>query len=94
MPKVSVVMPAYNAEKYISEAIESILNQTFTDFEFIIIDDGSIDDTVGIINYYNDDRIRLIHNEVNLGVAQTLNKGIELSRGQFTWTIYCENGCR
>ena len=83
MPKVSVVMPAYNAEKYISEAIESILNQTFTDFEFIIIDDGSIDDTVGIINYYNDDRIRLIQNEVNLGVAQTLNKGIELSRGQY-----------
>lgn len=83
MPKVSVVMPAYNAEKYISEAIDSILNQTFTDFEFIIIDDGSIDNTIGIINNYNDERIRLIQNEANLGVAQTLNKGIELSRGQY-----------
>ena len=83
MPKVSVLMPAYNAEKYINEAIDSILNQTFTDFEFIIIDDGSTDNTVNIINSYQDKRIRLVQNEKNLGVAETLNKGIVLSRGQY-----------
>ena len=57
MPKISVVMPAYNSEKYIAEAIESILNQTFTDFEFIIINDGSTDRTEEIILSYNDERI-------------------------------------
>ena len=83
MPKLSVIMPAYNAEKYIGEAIESILNQTFTDFEFIIIDDGSSDHTADIIKGFHDERIRFIQNEKNSGVANTLNKGLELSQGEY-----------
>jgi len=79
MPKVTVLMPVHNAEKYLREAMDSILNQTFTDFEFLIIDDGSTDSTLDIINSYTDKRIRLVKNEKNMGIGATLNKGIELS---------------
>jgi len=84
-PLVSVVMPAYNAEKYISEAIESILNQSFKDFEFIIIDDGSTDKTWEIIQNYakKDERIVPIKNEANINVSQTRNKGIYLAKGKY-----------
>lgn len=71
-PLISVLMPAYNAEKYIKEAIESILNQTFSNFEFIIIDDGSIDATEEIIKSFKDSRIVYIKNEKNLGLIKTL----------------------
>lgn len=82
-PLISVLMPAYNAEKYIKEAIESILNQTFSNFEFIIIDDGSIDATEEIIKSFKDSRIVYIKNEKNLGLIKTLNKGISIARGEF-----------
>jgi glycosyltransferase involved in cell wall biosynthesis len=72
-------MPVYNAEKYLQEAIDSILQQTLTNFEFLIIDDGSTDSSVEIIRSYTDPRIRLVQNEKNLGMTLTLNKGIELS---------------
>lgn len=77
-PKVSVVMPAYNAERYISRAIESILNQTFKDFELIIINDASTDSTLSIINKYikKDKRIKVISNKKNLQIAASLNIGI------------------
>ena len=83
MPKVSVVMPAYNAEKYIGEAIESILNQTYTDFEFIIINDGSTDRTKEIILEYDDPRIVLLENEKNSGIVVTLNKGLDAAKGEY-----------
>lgn len=83
MPKVSVVMPAYNAEKYIGEAIDSILNQTFTDFEFIIINDGSTDKTKDIILSYSDKRIVYLENEKNSGIVFTLNKGLDRSHGEY-----------
>ena len=83
MKKISVIMPAYNAEKYINEAIDSILAQTFTDFEFIIIDDGSTDSTCAIVESYSDSRIRFFKNEHNLGVAATLNRGLDLARGEY-----------
>ena len=83
MPKISVLMPAYNAEKYIKEAIDSILNQTFTDFEFIIIDDCSTDSTAEIIKSYSDERIKYYKNEQNLGVARTLNRGLDLATGEY-----------
>jgi glycosyltransferase involved in cell wall biosynthesis len=78
MPAVTVLMPVYNAERYLKEAIDSMLQQTFSDFEFLIIDDGSTDSSVAIINSYTDPRIRLVCNEENLGITGTLNKGIEL----------------
>ena len=77
MPKISVVMPAYNAEKYIGESIDSILNQTYGDFEFIIINDGSRDSTKEIILSYSDNRIVYLENEINSGIVVTLNKQIE-----------------
>ena len=83
MPKISVIMPAYNAEQYISEAIESILGQTFADFEFIIIDDGSSDSTSGIIASYKDSRIRYFRNEKNLGIVGALNRGLALAAGEY-----------
>ncbi len=84
-PKISVLMPAYNTEKYIGEAIESILNQTFKDFEFIIIDDGSSDKTWEIIQKYAkmDDRVVALKNEKNLGISPTRNKLIKSSNGEY-----------
>lgn len=84
-PLVSVVMPAYKAEKYIAAAIESILDQTFRDFELIIVDDGSTDGTLQIINMYSkaDERIVVLKNERNLRVNRTTNKGIEAARGKY-----------
>ena len=82
-PKVSVLMSVYNGERYLREAIDSILNQTFQDFEFIIIDDGSTDRTKEIIRSYNDLRIRLFNNEKNIGLTKSLNRGIELCRGEY-----------
>ena len=76
-------MPAYNAEKYICEAIDSIMGQTFKDFEFIIIDDGSTDLTNSIIRSYDDPRIRYYKNEKNLGIVGTLNRGLDLCRGRY-----------
>jgi hypothetical protein len=82
-PLVSVLMPVYNGEKYLREAIDSILNQTFTDFEFLIINDGSTDDTENIILSYADSRIRYIKNEENLKLIDTLNKGLDLAQGKY-----------
>lgn len=84
-PKVSVIMSVYNGEKFLRDSIESILNQTFNDFEFIIIDDCSTDKTADIIKTYSyrDPRIRIITNEQNLGLTKSLNIGINESRGEF-----------
>ena len=75
MCKVSVVMPAYNVSTFIADAIESVLAQTFTDFELIIVDDGSTDDTVLICNRFDDRRIRLV-SQKNRGLAGARNTGI------------------
>ncbi|WP_035258459.1 glycosyltransferase family 2 protein [Desulfatirhabdium butyrativorans] len=82
---VSVVIPAYNAEKYIAESIESILGQTFTDFELIVIDDCSTDGTGEIVQRYAmlDKRIRPYRNHENLGIAGNRNRGVELARGKY-----------
>ena len=83
-PKVSAIMPAYNAEQFIRSAVDSILAQTYEDFELIILNDGSTDNTQSIIEAYSDPRIRLINKE-NSGVASTLNLGLEEARGKFIW---------
>lgn len=86
-PKLSIILPAYNAEKYIAETIESVLNQEYTDFELLILDDGSKDKTAEIIKTFDDTRIRYIKNEKNLGLIQTLNKGISLAKGMYIGRI-------
>lgn len=82
-PTVSVVMPAYNAEKYLTEAIDSILAQTYTDFELIIVNDGSTDSTKQIILSYSDPRIVYLENEKNSGICVTLNNGLRKARGKY-----------
>ncbi|TAL60337.1 MAG: glycosyltransferase family 2 protein [Bacteroidetes bacterium] len=82
-PVISVLMPVYNVEKYIGEAIDSILNQTFRDFEFIIVDDASTDNTLSIIQSFSDLRIKIIRNENNLMLAASLNKGLQVARGKY-----------
>jgi glycosyltransferase involved in cell wall biosynthesis len=80
--KVTVLMPIYNAEQYVRTAVDGILKQTYTDFELLIINDGSTDGTAEILKSYNDSRIRIYH-QSNKGVSRTLNKGIELAKGQY-----------
>ena len=82
-PKVSVLMAVYNAEEYIAEAVKSILDQTFTDFELIVIDDGSCDRSPEILKFYlqQDQRIRFYHRE-NKGVSKTRNEMLSLARGE------------
>lgn len=82
-PQLSVIFPCYNAAEYLQEAINSILTQTFPDFELIIIDDGSTDDSAEIISKQTDPRLRVIRNEKNLGLIKTLNKGIAAANGKY-----------
>jgi glycosyltransferase involved in cell wall biosynthesis len=83
MPKVTVLMAVYNGERFLREAIDSILAQSFRDFEFLIINDGSTDNTREIVQSYSDPRIRLVDNGCNLGLTRSLNRGLELAEGQF-----------
>ncbi|GAB4339685.1 MAG: hypothetical protein Kow0099_14980 [Candidatus Abyssubacteria bacterium] len=82
-PEVSVVMGVYNGERYVRQAVESVLRQTFRDFEFIIIDDGSTDGTAEIIRGFDDPRIRIITNVRNEGLTRCLIKGCEEARGRY-----------
>jgi len=84
-PFVSVIMPAFNAQKYITEAIESILTQSYENFEFIIVDDCSTDTTATIIKSFKekDKRITIIKNEENIGVTKSLNKAVAIAKGKY-----------
>lgn len=92
---VSVVMPNYNSEKYISEAIQSVLNQNFSNFEFIIIDDCSSDQSWNIIQKYakKDNRILAKRNEKNLKVSKTLNEWINLSKWKYIAIMHSDDIC-
>lgn len=83
MPKISVLMPVYNAQDYLSEAIDSILSQTFSDWELIIINDGSTDNSENIINSYNDNRIRYFKNPTNMGLIYTRSLMIEKASAEY-----------
>lgn len=80
---VTVLMPVYNAGEFIKEAIDSILDQTYEEFEFLIINDGSTDSSINIIESYKDKRIKLINNTENVGFTKSLNKGIEIAQGKY-----------
>lgn len=91
-PKVTVLVPAYNAEKYIGKAIDSVLAQTFTDFELLVINDGSTDQTENILRSYADDRIRLI-NQTNQGIAAALNLGLLNARAELIARFDADDIC-
>lgn len=82
MVKISVILTAFNEEKYIRKAIESILNQTLTDFELIVVNDGSNDNTLDIINGFDDKRIKLI-NQDNIGPGASRNKALTIAQGEY-----------
>lgn len=93
-PKVSIILPAYNAEKYIAQSIESVLRQDFSDFELIIVDDGSRDSTLAICQTYTDPRIRCVQ-QVNQGSSAARNHGLRLARGRYIAfldadDVYCD----
>lgn len=90
-PKVSVCMPVYNGSEYIKEAIDSILNQSFSDFEFIIVDDNSTDGTLDLINSYEDKRIKIFKNPRRLGQLANYNKSINYGRGKYVKLIQCDD---
>lgn len=83
IPLVTVLMAVYNGEAYLKEAVESILNQTFTNFEFLIIDDASTDNSRQLLDGYRDFRMRVLSNSHNLRLARSLNRGIEMARGKY-----------
>lgn len=80
---ITVLMPVFNSELFVKEAIESILNQSHQNFEFLIINDGSTDQSHAIISSFFDSRIKYINNEVNKGIVNTLNEGLKLSKGNY-----------
>lgn len=93
MPTISVIMPVYNGEKFLRGAIDAVLNQDFTDFEFIILNDGSTDGTAEIVRSYSDPRIRFVENDGNKGIVYTLNRGIELATSPFIARIDADDNC-
>lgn len=82
-PAISVILPTYNAERYVAESIHSILAQTFGDFELLVVDDGNTDNTHAIVRAIADNRIRLIKNNANLGIPQTRNIALVAAKGEF-----------
>jgi glycosyltransferase involved in cell wall biosynthesis len=82
-PRISVCIPSYNSEEFIATTLESVLSQTFTDFEVVIADDKSNDRTISIIKTFNDPRIRLIENQQNLGLGENWNKVLSCAQGEY-----------
>ncbi|MES2329010.1 MAG: glycosyltransferase [Bacteroidota bacterium] len=91
-PLITVLMPAYNAEKYIHEAIRSVLDQSFTNFELVIVNDGSTDGTENVIRSFSDERIVLVNRE-NGGVSAALNTGLQNARGKYVARFDSDDIC-
>jgi len=83
---VSIIMPVFNGERYLAQAIESVINQTYPHWELVVVDDGSTDNTAPIVKTYSDSRIRYTHQE-NRGQTAALNRGLELARGDYITTL-------
>lgn len=90
-PNITVLMSVYNGEKYLREAIESVLNQTIRNFDFLIINDGSTDKSERIIKSYHDQRIRLIVNKKNIGLIGSLNNGLSMATGKYIARMDCDD---
>jgi glycosyltransferase involved in cell wall biosynthesis len=82
-PKVTVLIAVYNGERFLREALDSVLAQTFTDFELLVVNDGSTDETATILESYSDGRIRIITNRRNIGVVGSLRRGLNYARGEY-----------
>ncbi len=82
-PRVSVVVSTFNGERYIGQTLESLFDQSFRGFELIVVNDGSTDNTSGIVRQFNDNRLRLLENDRNRGIAESQNTGISLARGEY-----------
>ncbi len=82
-PELSIIMPLYNNEKYVGEAIGSLLAQSFGDFELIVVNDCSTDSSLEVVKNFNDPRIKILNNEVNEGIVYSRNKGLEVAQGKF-----------
>ena len=93
-PRVTVFIPVYNAQAYIAEAIESVLAQTYSDFELLVIDDGSTDETASVIcTFMYDPRIRVVSHIRNLGQPHTRNYGLELASGEYIAFLDADDRC-
>jgi glycosyltransferase involved in cell wall biosynthesis len=90
---VTVLLPVYNGADVVGNAIDSVLAQSWGDFELLIIDDGSMDTTTRVIAAYADQRIRLVHNDSNLGITATLNRGLGLARGKYIARMDADDVC-
>jgi len=93
MKKLSVLMCVHNGEEFLKEAVKSVLDQTFSEFEFIIIDDASTDKSPEILSSFSDPRIQVIRNEVNLGLTKSLNKGLTYAKGEFIARMDADDIC-
>lgn len=83
MPRVTILLPMRNVAPYVGEAVDSLLSQEFRDFELLILDDASTDESVAVVGSRRDDRIRLVKNETRLKLAGALNRGLDLARGEY-----------
>ncbi len=90
-PTVSVLMPVYNGERYIAEAMESVFAQTFRDFELLIVEDGSTDNSLSVIQKFNDERLRVLRNDGNKGLMVTRNRAIQESKGRYLAFLDCDD---
>jgi len=90
-PKVSVCIPNYNNEKYIGDAIKSVLNQTFSDLELIIIDNDSTDNSLEVANEFKDSRIKIIRNSTNIGMTKNWNKCVSKSSGEYIIILHSDD---
>ena len=92
-PKVTVLLQVFNGWRYIAGAVDSVLSQTFRDFELLIVDDGSTDDTVEIVRGFEDSRIRLVRNSCRLKLSGALNRGLGLARGRYVARMDADDIC-
>lgn len=92
-PKISILVPVYNAEKFIADTISAVLAQTFTDFELILLDDASTDKTAEIVSSFDDKRIKYFKNEQNIGISASRNKLIDLAKGEYIAVLDHDDIC-
>src|SRR5207245_444384 len=93
-PRVTVLLAVHDGEPYVGAAVESVLDQTFGDFEFLIVDDASTDATVAIVESFGDPRIRILRNDTNLGQVPSLNRGLREAQGEYVARIDHDDRCR